>query len=107
MSDPTRRSILASLSSNREGVVGTLAKPFPISTPAISRHLRVLEHANLIERRREGRHHFIRAREGALKPAQDWLAQCAAAWNFSFDSLEELLRLESNESMEANDELGS
>jgi DNA-binding transcriptional ArsR family regulator len=94
LADPTRRRILARLSSHGEGPVTALAKPFRISLPAISRHLRVLEKARLIDRRREGRTHVIRARAAGFKPAQDWIAHCAAGWNFSFDKLDELLRKE-------------
>ena len=65
-----------------------------ISLPAISRHLRVLEHARLIARRRKGRVHLIRARAAGLKQAQSWIARSAAAWNFQFDRLDEWLRSE-------------
>jgi len=92
LSDPTRRRILTSLSGGGEAPVSALSKPFHISPPAISRHLRVLERARLIHRRREGRIHLIRARPGALKPAHDWLAHCAAGWEFSFDRLDQLLQ---------------
>ena len=69
-----------------------LAKPFHISPPAVSRHLRVLQNARLIDRRRDGRVHLIRARPAGLKEAQKWINQCAAAWEFSFDTLDHLLR---------------
>jgi len=91
LSDPTRRGILVRLSSDGEGPVTALAKPFRISLPAISRHLRVLENAELIGRRREGRSQVIRARSDGLRPAQDWMAQCAAGWDLSFDRLDALL----------------
>jgi DNA-binding transcriptional ArsR family regulator len=94
LADPTRRGILLRLSSSGESPVTALAKPFRISPPAISRHLRVLEHARLIHRRRKGREHLIRARTEGLKDAQQWMAQCAAGWEFSFDTLENLLRKE-------------
>jgi len=94
LADPTRRRILVRLSSRGEGPVAALAKPFRISPPAISRHLRVLEKARLIDRRRAGRVHLIRARAAGFKPAQDWLARCAAAWDFSFDTLDKLLKNE-------------
>jgi DNA-binding transcriptional ArsR family regulator len=94
LADPTRRRILVRLSSSGEGPVTALAKPFRISPPAISRHLRVLEKARLIHRRREGRVHVIRARAAGFKPAQDWIAQCAAGWDFSFDALDKLLKNE-------------
>ena len=94
LADPTRRGILLRLSSSGESAVTALAKPFRISAPAISRHLRVLEHARLIHRRRDGREHLIRARSEGLKDAQQWMAQCEAGWEFSFDTLENLLRKE-------------
>ena len=71
-----------------------LAAPHSISLPAISRHLRVLEQARLIKRRREGREHFIQARAEVLQEAQEWIAQCAAHWDSKFDKLEELLKHE-------------
>ena len=67
---------------------------YGISAPAISRHLRVLERARLIHRRRQGRVHFIRPRASGLKPAEDWISQCAAGWEFSFNALDELLQQE-------------
>jgi len=94
LADPTRRRILVRLSANGEGAVTALAKPFRVSPPAISRHLRVLEKARLIDRRREGRVHVIRARAEGLKPAQDWMSHFATGWDFSFNMLDELLRKE-------------
>lgn len=94
LADSTRRRILQRLSKSGEGPVTELAKPFRVSLPAISRHLRVLEKARLIERRRKGRVHVIRFRPAGLKQAQDWMAQCAAGWDFSFDRLDELLKKE-------------
>jgi DNA-binding transcriptional ArsR family regulator len=94
LADPTRRRILVRLSSGGEGAVTALARPFRVSLPAISRHLRVLEKARLIDRRREGRVHLIRIRAAGLKPARDWMVQCAAGWEFSFDALDELLKNE-------------
>ena len=92
LADATRRGILIRLGQRGESPVTVLAKPFRISLPAISRHLHVLERARLIERRRVGRTHLIRARSGPLKMAQSWLASCAAAWDHQFDALDELLR---------------
>ena len=94
LADPTRRRILFRLAHTGEGRVTALAKPFRISLPAISRHLRVLESAQLIERRRTGRTHIIRVQREGLKPAQQWMAHCAAGWDFSFDQLDELLKTE-------------
>jgi len=92
LADPTRRRILVRLSNRVECPVTALAKPFRISPPAVSRHLRVLENARLIERRRQGRAHLIRAQPDGLKKAQEWINQCAAGWEFSFDALSNLLK---------------
>jgi DNA-binding transcriptional ArsR family regulator len=92
LADPTRRKILVRLSNRTESPVTALAKPFRISPPAVSRHLRVLETARLIDRRRQGRVHLIRARPAGLKEAQEWMNRCAGAWAFSFDALDNLLK---------------
>src|SRR5690349_19715140 len=94
LADPTRRRILARLSEKGEDQVTEIARPFRMSLPAISRHLRVLERARLVARTRQGRLHMIRARSSGLKPAQTWIAHYAAAWNRSFDKLDELLQIE-------------
>jgi DNA-binding transcriptional ArsR family regulator len=94
LADPIRRRILTRLSSSGEGPVTALAKPFGVSLPAISRHLRVLEEARLIERRREGRSHVIRFRPAGMNQARQWMAQFAAGVEFSFDRLDELLQME-------------
>jgi DNA-binding transcriptional ArsR family regulator len=94
LADPTRRRILVQLSTHGEGPVTRLAKPFRVSLPAISRHLRVLEKARLIDRRRQGRAHLIRFRAAGLKHAHEWMTQCAAGWDFSFNALDELLKNE-------------
>jgi len=94
LADPTRLSILERLAARGEVRVTALAKPFRMSLPAVSRHLRVLEKARLIRRERHGREHLIRANAEGLQSVRQWLVQCAAAWEFSFDRLDELLRLE-------------
>jgi DNA-binding transcriptional ArsR family regulator len=94
LADPTRRRIVARLSAHGAIRVTALAKPFRISLPAISRHLRVLEDARLIQRERQGRVHLIRARASGMKAAQGWIAQCAAHWDSQFDALDELLKSE-------------
>jgi DNA-binding transcriptional ArsR family regulator len=62
--------------------------------PAISRHLRVLEEARLIRRRRKGRLHLIRTRAAGLAKARRWMARYAAQWDSAFDALDELLARE-------------
>ncbi|HXZ40496.1 MAG TPA: metalloregulator ArsR/SmtB family transcription factor [Terriglobales bacterium] len=92
LADPTRRRIVQRLSREGETRVTTLARPFRMSLPAISRHLRVLENARLITRQRRGREHLIRPHSAGLEDARKWIAQCAAGWEFAFDSLDGLLR---------------
>jgi DNA-binding transcriptional ArsR family regulator len=94
LADPTRRQILERLSGQAESRVTALARPFRMSLPAISRHLRVLEHAGLIKRQRHGREHLIRANTVGLQDAKRWIAECAAGWESGFDALDELLNRE-------------
>jgi DNA-binding transcriptional ArsR family regulator len=72
LADPTRRAILARLAQG-SATVGELAQPFAISMPAVSRHLKVLEDASLIENRREGKHRRCSLRREQLKDAFDHL----------------------------------
>ena len=97
LADPTRRRILLRLSERGESPVTLLAKPFRISPPGFSKHLRVLEKAHLIERHRKGRLHLIRARAAGMKEAQKWMAQCAAHWDSRFNQLDDLLKSEQQE----------
>jgi DNA-binding transcriptional ArsR family regulator len=92
LADPTRRRIVQNLSEQGESRVTALAKPFRISLPAVSRHLRVLENARLIKRQRQGREHLIRSDAAGLEAARKWIAQCAAGWESAFDTLDELLK---------------
>ena len=87
LADPTRRAILVRLSKG-ETTVGELAAPFEISPPAISRHLRVLEAADLITNVRQGKHRLCRLRPEALAAAQSWLDFHRDFWSGSFDRLE-------------------
>jgi DNA-binding transcriptional ArsR family regulator len=67
--------------------VTALGEPFPVSPPAISKHLRVLRKCGLIDRRKSGRVHYCQLREGALRAAGDWIRQQTAFWEQQFDSL--------------------
>lgn len=91
LSDPTRRAILARLATG-EATVGELAEPFDISLPAISRHLKVLESASLIENEREGKHRRCRLKPEALASATEWLDFHRRFWSGSLDKLAEHLR---------------
>lgn len=87
LADPTRRAILAQLASG-EATVGELAEPFAISLPAISRHLKVLEQAALIDRRRDGQTRRCRLTASPLNDAAEWLAFYRRFWGASLDRLE-------------------
>jgi DNA-binding transcriptional ArsR family regulator len=91
LADPTRRAILARLSSG-DATVGELAQPFPISAPAISRHLKVLEDAALIARTRRGQQMVIRLNPAGLKTAQEWLEHYRQFWSGAFDRLDAHLK---------------
>jgi DNA-binding transcriptional ArsR family regulator len=92
LADPTRRRIVERLSRAGEVRVTTLAVPFRISLPAFSRHLRVLERAKLIQRRRNGRLHLIRSRPDGASLARRWMDHYIGGWKYSFDALERLLK---------------
>ena len=92
LADPTRRRILERLTTRGDAQVTALAKPFRMSLPAISRHLRVLERARLVERHREGRVHRISARATGLKDVQDWIAHCVNLWESRFDAIDHILK---------------
>jgi DNA-binding transcriptional ArsR family regulator len=91
LADPTRRAILARLALG-ETTVAELAKPFDISGPAISRHLKVLEHAGLIARGREAQWRPCRIEPQALKRVDEWLEQYRQFWEERLDRLEDYLR---------------
>ena len=90
LADNTRRSILARL-ARREQTVGELSAPFPISAPAITKHLKVLQRAGLIERRIEGRTHHCRLHPEGLKCARDWIEFYRRFWTERLEALEELI----------------
>jgi DNA-binding transcriptional ArsR family regulator len=91
LADPTRRAILARLALG-EATVGEIADPFPISGPAISRHLKVLEEAALIARTRRGQQLVCRLNPQGLKSAQEWLDHYRAFWTGAFDRLDAHLK---------------
>jgi DNA-binding transcriptional ArsR family regulator len=90
LADPTRRAILARLARG-ETTVGELAKPFDISAPAISRHLKVLEHAQLIERQVDAQWRLCRIKGRPLREASAWLERYRRFWEESLDRLVEYL----------------
>src|SRR5437763_9529100 len=90
LADPTRRAILERLAQGEAS--GTeLARPFAISVPAISKHLRVLEHADLIRQRKEGRTHRFRLAAQPMREAAAWLDHYRRFWEAQFDALDTYL----------------
>ena len=90
LADPTRRAILARLAQG-DLPVRDLAAPFPMSQPAISRHLKVLEHAGLISRTRRATARLSHIEPEPLRDATEWLARYQALWDERFGRLDELL----------------
>lgn len=91
LADPTRRAMLERLAKG-PATVKELAEPFQISLPAISKHLKVLEHAGLIERGREAQWRPAQLHAAPLKDASQWLETYRENWEENFDRLEEYLR---------------
>ena len=90
LADPTRRAIIDRLLARGELSVGEIAAPFDISTPAITRHLQVLERAGLIERRVERQWRYVRVRANALAPMESWLSRQRQHWSAALDRMEAL-----------------
>lgn len=91
LADPTRRAILARLLTG-EASVSELAEPFQMSMPAVSKHLRVLERAGLIARRREAQFRHCRIEPGALKDVAHWMERYREVWEGRFDRLDAYLQ---------------
>jgi DNA-binding transcriptional ArsR family regulator len=90
LADPTRRAILARLGRGEAGVL-ELAGPFPMSQPAISKHLKVLEAAGLISRRRDARRRLCRLEPQRLKHISEWVGSYRQYWEESFSRLDDYL----------------
>jgi DNA-binding transcriptional ArsR family regulator len=100
LADPTRRSILANLAEG-ERCVTDLAKPHRMTLPAISKHLRVLEKAGLVCRRRRGRVHQLKLEAKPMQEAQQWIEHYRRFWEESLDRLDTYLKeLQSKEQPE-------
>jgi DNA-binding transcriptional ArsR family regulator len=91
LADPTRRAILARLAAG-EVTVNELAKPFPVSLQAVSKHLKVLERAGLVTRGRQAQWRPVRLRGRPMEDASEWLGRYREFWEASFDRLDEQLR---------------
>jgi len=91
LADPTRRAILARLAKG-EATVTELAAPFDLSLPAISKHLKVLQRAGLIEQGRQAQWRPCRLRPERLRDVADWIGEYKRLWEASFDRLDAYLR---------------
>jgi len=97
LADPTRRAILARLTSGERSVT-ELAEPFAMSLPAVSKHLKVLERAGLIARGREAQWRPCRIEAGPLKEVDEWVERYRRIWEEQFDRLDDyLLKLQRKE----------
>ena len=103
LSDATRRAILARLTEGSTSI-GELAAPFKISKPAVTKHMKILERAGLIDRRIEGRTHRCTLSTSGLKTAEDWINFHRSFWESRFDALENLLSGEETNAKETINE---
>jgi len=102
LADPTRRRILEDLADG-ERCVTDIARPYRMSLPAVSKHLRVLEKAGLIRRKREGRVHRLRLEAKPMREAQEWIEAYRRFWEESFDRLDAYLKeLQTKEKIDDN-----
>ncbi len=90
LADPTRRQILRGLAAN-DKTVGEIARPHKMSLAAVSKHLKVLETAELIARERRGSFQIVRLKAVTLRPAEEWIAFYSRYWNQQFDNLDKYL----------------
>jgi DNA-binding transcriptional ArsR family regulator len=91
LADPTRLAIVERLLRDGERSAGDLSEPFAMSKPAISKHLRVLENAGLIERRIDRQWRVCRIRPETIRELEAWMARYRKFWHGSFDRLDEVL----------------
>jgi DNA-binding transcriptional ArsR family regulator len=90
LADPTRRAILSRLAKG-EAVVSELARPFNLSLPGVSKHLKVLQRAGLVSQRRKAQWRPCRLEADRLKEVADWLSHYRRFWGESFDRLDDYL----------------
>jgi len=93
LADPTRRAVLDLLRAGTRPA-GDIARAFPVSRPAISKHLRILRRAHLVEERREGRHRMYQLNPEPLKAVDSWLEQYRSFWSANLASLKAFVEAE-------------
>jgi len=103
LADPTRRGMMARLATG-ETNVSTLAEDHKMSQPAISKHLRVLERAGLVQRTKRGRQHFIRVDPRPIEEAHSWIGHYARFWKAQFDDVEAYLSDQKNKTISEEDQ---
>jgi len=91
LADPTRRAILSRLAIG-EARVTDLAAPFPISLNSVSKHIRILERADLVRRRHQGREHMLALNPDPLDAARAWLDEQRTLWSWRLNELDTILR---------------
>ncbi|HVC41535.1 MAG TPA: metalloregulator ArsR/SmtB family transcription factor [Candidatus Saccharimonadales bacterium] len=92
LGDPTRRRILMRLRNGAEVSASALAAPFPMSLPGVTKHLRSLQRAQLVDQRKRGRERLYRLRPEPLRIANQWLVEYESFWTARLDSLNEYVR---------------
>jgi DNA-binding transcriptional ArsR family regulator len=93
LSDQTRRAILKDL-CKKEKTVSQIARPYKMSLAAVSKHLRVLESADLIDRRKEGSFYIVKLNADSLKTAEEWISYYQKFWSGRLNALQEFLEKE-------------
>lgn len=101
LADPTRRAVLDLLRAGTQPA-GVIARAFPISRPAISKHLKVLRRAHLVEERREGRHRFYQLNPEPLKTVDAWLDEYRRFWTASLENLKSFVEAEYQKEINAH-----
>lgn len=99
LSDGTRRAILLDLTAEGKSI-GEIAKPYRMSLAAVSKHVQILERAELVERKRRGQFQFVRLNPKNLRAAQDWLAFYENFWSAQLDSLQAMLETQPEQAVE-------
>ena len=102
LADPTRRAVLDLLRAGTRPA-GEIARVFPISRPAISKHLKILRRAHLVQEHKEGRHRFYQLNPQPLRAVDSWIEQYRTFWTTSLENLKEFVETEYQKEITASD----
>jgi DNA-binding transcriptional ArsR family regulator len=105
LADPTRRAVLDLLRAGTRPA-GEIARAFPVSRPAISKHLKILRRAHLVEERKEGRHRFYQLNAEPLKAVDSWLEEYRRFWTASLENLKSFVEAEYQKELSASGSSG-